>query len=202
MRRTLNEVSEQGLLKKTVEMVNFLMTSELANTATITLVYDAKFKKFVTEDGNPGMWITTQIEVGGTPLWNFDYDMDGLATDIVIKSLASVRAAITDERYYITFEDGPSWIVVEPHGNDSVNIVDCVQKDYIRNPDDRLDIESQIPVTKRAWAEAVFDMAYDFQKTVIDLNPELRDSSSLRSIDKNITEITEFAAANCDEIQL
>ncbi len=183
-------------------MVGFLMSREPADTATITLVYDAKFKKFVTEDGNSGMWITTEIEVGGTPLWNFDHKMDGLATDIVIKLLESVRAAITDERYYITFEDGPTWIVVEPHGKDSVNIVDCVKKDSIRNPDDRLDIESQMPVTKRAWAEAVFDMAYDFQKTVIDLNPELRDSRSMGIIDKKITEIRGFAAANCDEIQL
>lgn len=165
------------------------MTDEPADSATITLVYDDRFKNFVIEDETPDMWITTKITVGETPLWNFEYGVDGLAAGIVYNLLDSIAPIINDERYYLTFEYGPSYLVVEPRDSNSVTIVYCVQKSSIENPDERIDIETELPVTKRAWAAAVLDTAHEFRRTVLDLNPDLSDHKAMESITENLYEI-------------
>lgn len=159
-----------------------MTTGVLTENATIELYYDDSYQQQVIEENHPGGWINIGIMIGGTYLWNMEYEVTGFATGIILQLLESVSVPLTEERYIIELEYGPSWIAVEPRDEHSVTVAKCVTISGARNPEKRLDIDTALPVTKRGWIEAVTETAQHFRETVLGLNPDLHDHTGLEQI--------------------
>jgi hypothetical protein len=171
-----------------------MTNTQLSETATIEFQYDSKYRRQVIEDQYADGWINVDVAIGDTEIYGPPgHKATGFACVIVLELLASVEAAIVDERYLIQFDSGPFWLVVEPRDVNSVNIVSCVTIKGARNPDERLDIERSHPITKQAWIREVIETAQDFHDTVIDLNPELREQDVLKQIQNEIERVDELA---------
>ncbi|QSX00514.1 hypothetical protein [Haloterrigena alkaliphila] len=162
-------------------------------TATITFHYDSEYRQRVSEKQNPDGWIEVSIAVGETYIWgSSDGGVTGFACGIVLNLLDSVDAVLSDERYIIEFEFGPSWMVVEPWDDEAVNVAKSSTLMGARNPDDRLDIDTSRPVLKEAWIEEVVETARDFHDTVIGMNPNLRTRDVMEQIREEIARAEEF----------
>lgn len=158
------------------------MTNVPSENATIVLYYDEKYRQQVIEKDSPDSWINIGITAEGTYLWNMEYGVTGFACGIVLQFIDSVCTTISEDRCIIELEYGPSWITVEPQNYQSVNVVMCSTIAGARNPDKRLDIDTSLVVTKQGWVDAVIEMAHEFRQTVLDLNPELHDHTTIKEI--------------------
>ncbi len=114
-----------------------------SETATIELYYDEKHRQQIIEEEYPDSWMVIGVTVGGTDLWNVEYEVTGVACSIVLQLLESIGVPISGERYIIELEYGPSWIDVGPRDERSVNVAKCVTIAGARNPDERLDIDTR-----------------------------------------------------------
>lgn len=170
--------------------------TQLSDTATIKFRYDSEYRQHVIEGKYGDSWITVDIAIGDTEIYGPGHEATGTAGIVVLELLASVEAAVDDERCLIEFDSGPYWLVVEPRDVTSVNVVRCVTIKGARNPDERLDIERSYPITKQAWIEAVINAAQDFHDTVLDLNPDLQDQKELKQIQNEIERIDKLATKN------
>ncbi|UOO96434.1 hypothetical protein MUK72_06945 [Halococcus dombrowskii] len=163
-----------------------------AETATIEFHYGSKYRQTVIEEQYPGDWIEVTITVGSTYIYGCqNQGITGLASGIVLQLLESIDAVLSDEQYILEFEYGPTWMVVEPWNEDTINVSRATTMEGARNPDERLDIDTSRPITKQGWIKAVIDTAQEFHDTIIDMNPSLRDQEEMVEIQNEIHRVEE-----------
>ncbi len=168
-------------------------------TATIELHYDSNYRKRVIEEQYLGSWLEVTIVVGDTQIYGHSgYEVAGSASGITLQLLESVDTVFSDKRYIIEFESGPSWLVVEPWEDDLINIVNCATLQGAQNPEKRLDIDTDHPITKQGWANAVIETARDFREAVLDLNPDLHNHAVIEDIHQEIKRAEALVAGGFD----
>ncbi len=171
-----------------------------AQTATIDFQYERSYRVSV-EDGDPDSWIAVAIAIGDTYIWGGpNSGVTGFACGIVLNLLETVDAALLDERYVVEFEWGPSWMVVEPRNDASVTVSRASTLKGARNPDERLEVDTARPVTKRAWIEEVVDTAREFHGTILEMNPDLRTRGVMQQLRRKIRRAERLSAADDDTV--
>ncbi|MFA9428152.1 hypothetical protein [Natronorubrum sp. A-ect3] len=159
-------------------------------TVTIKFHYDQRYRQRIIDDAEPDSWIQTSISIDGTDLYGETYSrVTGFACGIVISLLESVVAAQSTERTIIEFENGPSWLTVDPIDETTVELAACHTYSGAKDPNERLDVDRVQLVQRSAWRDAVVTHAHDFIEEIIDLNPELDEHEVIAQIRSQVREI-------------
>lgn len=167
-----------------------MTASNRGSTVEIDFHYDQSYRQRVVEDAEPDSWIQTSISVDERDLYGGSYSrVTGFACGIVINLLDSLAAIQATERTIIEFENGPSWLTVDPAGEATVELAACHTYGGAKNPDERIDVDRIQLVQRDAWRNAVTDLACDFTETVTDLNPELTTHKVLVQIQDQIQNV-------------
>lgn len=119
-----------------------------------------------SEDTYVGVWITTDL----------------------IRLLDQTKAIFADEKYSVDFDNGPSYLVVEPYDdNDGViGVTHCLLFDSVEDPEKRLPKEETFAIPKQAWVTELINTAKQYHKELLNLNSELEDNETIRELREGI----------------
>ncbi|WP_143117677.1 hypothetical protein [Halomicrobium zhouii] len=157
--------------------------SSPSKSASISFHIDREYQRLVEKNQSPDTWLGTSIRVGDTFVVGDEKSgPKGSGCGVVLQLLESVRSILEGERYIVEFENGPSWVVIEPQANGSVQITRSVTWEGTTNPDKRLEIDTSRIVTAQAWIQAVRKSAQQFHEAIIDEFPELADSDEMEQV--------------------
>ncbi len=160
-----------------------------ADSVSIELQYDSEFQESVTKRERPDPIVRTRVKVGDTYVFGDEnYMNSGYMTTNLIVQLGELRKILADEKVVIEYENGPMWLVFEPHDEDSVKLTGCATIEGVRNPDQRLSVDTSAVVAKKEWVSELIETAENFYETVIDLNPSLEDNQMIQRLQKEITD--------------
>ncbi|NGM71291.1 hypothetical protein G6M89_20195 [Natronolimnobius sp. AArcel1] len=169
----------------------------MSDSAEIIPYYDQNYRQEVIENKSPDSWIEIAIKVDETYIYGDEGSgVTGFACGAVLNFLDSVEAVLNDEQYIVEFEFGPSWLALDPRDDASIYVGRCSTLKGARNPDERLEIDVQRPVSKQGWIDAVIDTAREFYDTIVELNPSLLDDDSMIQIQTKIMEVEEHTLSN------
>ena len=157
----------------------------IAENVSIGLDYSHKYLQSV-EDGEPDKWINISIKVGETHLYGAAGGVRGFAWGFVDALLDSIDSINKDERHIIELEYGPTWLIIEPNGSDSVNVARCTVPQGRENPEKRLDIDKSQPVYKQVWINEVLRVAEEFYSKTTQHNPELTNKRTIKDLNKKM----------------
>lgn len=115
-----------------------------------------------SEDSHVGVWITTDL----------------------IRLLAQTEAVFADEKDVVAFDNGPSYLVVEPsdEGDKTVNVTHCLLYSGVEDPDQRLPIEETFTIPKRGWTTELVQTAEEYYEEITDMNPKLEDNEFVQEL--------------------
>ncbi|WP_435362876.1 hypothetical protein [Haloarchaeobius sp. DYHT-AS-18] len=166
------------------------MPDEIPSTE-IRFLFDSKgYLDRVRESKSIDEWIEISIRVGNEYIYGDEENgVTGLAYCVTLGFLESVEKIIKGQEHVIEFEYGPTWLVIEPKNQDEVIIARSTRWSGVKNPDERLEIDTNIRVPKTEWATAVISVVEEFVHTVVEIDPEISHSDELEELENYLSQI-------------
>ena len=150
---------------------------------TVRFQYDDRYCARVVEDGEPDSWIQVLVQVGETDIYGGSSSpVTGFACGVVLHLLDSVEAVKIDQRYVIEFEYGPAWLTVDVIDDCSVEIAACHTYEGANDPNERIGVDRVATAPKEAWCRAILELAHEFETTVINLDPGMKDHPAIEQL--------------------
>lgn len=92
--------------------------------------------------------------------------------------LRTTEAIADDTETVLTFRNGLSYLVVEPHG-ETVDLTHCLHLKGVEDPAERWEMEETYTVSKREWIAELLRVSEKYYEDILELNPDLKDDSYL-----------------------
>jgi hypothetical protein len=148
---------------------------------TIEIAYDDRFRRQV-EEGTASPLTTLTVRADGQFVVGSESTNAG---DWMSRHLREELLAIPDivsgERTIVEFGNGPTWLVFEPHEDDTLVYITHVVTRFsaTENPDQRLPVDTTVLVTKRAWIRELVRTSEEYVKNLTEINPDLTDETAV-----------------------
>ena len=170
------------------------MTRDM-DTENMKICYymDESYKQDV-EDGDPNSWLDFSIMANDTDIYgNIDEcnGVTGLASNVMLDLLTSLEMVNSGEKSVIEFEFGPTWLILQPLNEESVSIERSTTYSGIKDPEDRLEIDTSEAVSKYAFQTEIVSTAKDFVDDVKRINSELCTNDNITAINNKIGKISD-----------
>ncbi|WP_143085802.1 hypothetical protein [Halogranum rubrum] len=105
-------------------------------------------------------------------------------TGNLIGQFEALPGVIRDEKEVVEFFNGPMWLVFEPVDGDSVTISGCHTIGGVRDPSQRIFVDTSQVVTKQAWISELVRVTKDYVEKMCNLNPSLATHSDIQTLSK------------------
>ena len=145
------------------------------SSVSIKLHYDSDFRKSVVERNRPDPLTGMKIQAGNKYIFGDENHVNSsyMSTNLTVQ-LEAVKKILADKEIIIEFTNGPMWLVVEPHDEKTVKIMECATFESAHDPDQRFSTEKSALVLKTAWISELIETAEEFYQKVVSLNPDLK----------------------------
>lgn len=152
----------------------------------IEITYADNFRRKVCEEGDADPFGYLKVTVGESYLVGSDETHVGLwLSEDLARLLRMSEALAEDTKTVLTFRNGPSYLVVEPHG-ETVGLTHCLHLEGVEDPDEHWEMEETYTVSKRAWITELLDVSESYYEDIVELNPDLETSEFVRELKAEI----------------
>lgn len=160
------------------------MTSE---DISIEIDYGCQFRERVAERKDPDPLLGMKIRADGTFVLGDETHAakDSISTNLTVQ-LEATEQILDNKKAVIEYMNGPMWLVFEPHDEEMVKITGCATIEGVRDPKQRLSVDTTVLVSKTAWIFELIETAEEFHEKVVDLNSDLKDDQILRRLRREI----------------
>lgn len=104
----------------------------------------------------------------------------------LVEALEAIEGILNDEKRIIEYSGGPSYLVFEPRDDETIWITGCGSLEAAENPDERLSIDTTVKADKQAWVSELVGTAEEYYYIIIEINPALEGTESLRRLQDRI----------------
>src|SRR6056297_2965097 len=125
------------------------MTSE---DISIEIDYGSRFQERVAERNNPDPLLGMKVRANGTFVLGDETHAakDSISTNLTVQ-LEATEQILDNEKTVIDYMNGPMWLVFEPHDEEIVKITGCATIEGVRDPEQRLSVDTTVLVPKNNW---------------------------------------------------
>lgn len=146
---------------------------------TIEIEYAENFRQQVRDENDTDPFGHLKVTVGGAYLIGTDETYVGVwLSEDLARLLATTEAIVTSSETMLTFRNGPSYLVIEPH-DDAADLTHCLHLEGAENPQERWEMEETFTVSKRAWVVELIRTSEGYRDHVLELNPNLQEADYL-----------------------
>lgn len=150
-----------------------------SSAVQIEIEYAENFRQKVRDENDADPFGHLKVTVDGAYLIGTDDTYVGVwLSEDLARLLATTEAIITSSETMLTFRNGPSYLVIEPH-DDAVDLTHCLHLEGAENPEERWEMEETFTVSKRAWVVELIRVSEEYYDDVLELNPGLEEEDYL-----------------------
>lgn len=159
----------------------------IGEDVSVKIDYGSQFRERVAERENPDPLLGMKVRADCVFILGDETHTakDSISTNLTVQ-LESTEQILADERAVVEYMNGPMWLVFEPHDKETVKITGCTTIEGVRDPEQRLSVDTSVLVSKTAWISELIETAEEFHQKVIELNPDLEDDQILRRLRREI----------------
>jgi len=159
------------------------MANPFATTVEIEIQCNERFRQQVVEKSDADPLSGVKIRSNETYVLGGESSVAG---DYTTSNLIAQHYAISDilnnRTHPVEFFDGPVWLVFEPVNDRLVSLTGCHTIEGVRDPEQRLSVDTTVIVTKHAWITELVRATEEYSNTILDLNPALSENQIFQEL--------------------